>query len=147
MQQHERQQLLSTLAKSSLADIRRYWPDGIEQHEYRTIRPAQTGMVMAVARCEGDGEPFNLGEVAVTRCALQLPSGETGIGYVMGRNEEHAQTVALIDALAQVGDRFAEIHRDVIEPLQNIQQQKQQQQHQKTAATRVDFFTMVRGED
>jgi alpha-D-ribose 1-methylphosphonate 5-triphosphate synthase subunit PhnG len=104
-------------------------------------------MVMAVARTEAKGEPFNLGEVSVTRCALRLSNGETGIGYVMGSNKEHALYVAMLDAIAQQPDQYEAINSGLIQPLQQKLLQTHQKQQQKTDKTRVDFFTMVRGED
>lgn len=143
----QRQQLISVLAKSSLQDIRQCWNQSLDDIDYSTLRPPQTGMVMAVARTEVKGEPFNLGEVSVTRCAIRLNSGETGIGYVMGSSKEHALHVAVLDAIAQQTEQYAAIHNSVIQPLQTKLLQRYQQQQQTTDTTRVDFFTMVRGED
>lgn len=143
----QRQQLLSVLAKSSLKDIQQHWEHSLHDFEYSPLRAPQTGMVMAVARAEGSGEPFNLGEVSVTRCAIKLTTGQTGIGYVMGSSKEHSLHVALLDALAQVDDQYEDIKLKLIQPLQQKIEQRNQQQQQKTAATKVDFLTMVRGED
>lgn len=143
----QRQQLISVLAKSSLQDIQQCWKHSLDEYQYSTLRQPQTGMVMAVARTEGKGEPFNLGEVSVTRCALRLNSGETGIGYVMGSNKQHALHIALLDAIAQKQNQYDEIHAQVIQPLQQKLLQAHQAQQQKTDTTRVDFFTLVRGED
>ncbi len=147
MNTQQRQQLISVLAKSSLQDIKQCWGHSLDDYEYNTLRQPQTGMVMAVARTEAKGEPFNLGEVSVTRCALRLSSGETGIGYVMGSNKEHALHVAILDAVAQQQNQYAEIHTQVIQPLQQKLLQTHKAQQQKTDTSRVDFFTMVRGED
>ena len=142
-----RKTLLSVLAKSKLNDIKTYWQDTLENQSYQTIRPPQTGMVMAVARAGSSGEPFNLGEVSVTRCAIRLDSGETGVGYVTGSNKDHALHIAVIDALAQVKDQQQPLQCEVIKPLQEKLQRLKMQQQEKADATKVDFFTMVRGED
>ncbi len=147
MNTQQRQQLISVLAKSSLQDIKQCWDHSIDEYEYSTLRQPQTGMVMAVARTEAKGEPFNLGEVSVTRCALRLNNGETGIGYVMGSNKEHALYVAILDAIAQQPNQYEAINSTVVQPLQQKLLQAHQKQQQKTDTTRVDFFTMVRGED
>ncbi len=147
MNVEQRQQLISVLAKSALNDIQQFWGQSPDDFEYSTLRQPQTGMVMAVARTEAKGEPFNLGEVTVTRCAIRLASGETGIGYVMGSDREHALHIAVLDALAQHANRYDEIYSSVIQPLQDRLLQRYQQQQQATDTTRVDFFTMVRGED
>ncbi len=57
---------------------------------------------MLRGRIGGDGAPFNVGEATVTRAAVQLASGETGFGYVLGRDREKARLVALCDALWQI---------------------------------------------
>jgi len=142
-----RKTLLSVLAKSKLNDIKTCWQDTLENQSYQTIRPPQTGMVMAVARAGSSGEPFNLGEVSVTRCAIRLDSGETGVGYVTGNSKDHALHIAVIDALSQTEDQQQPLQRDVIKPLQKKLQLLKKQQQEKADATKVDFFTMVRGED
>lgn len=147
MQTQQRQQLLTTLAKSSLSDIKRFWQQSPDEYDYETIREPHTGMVMAVARAESRGEPFNLGEVSVSRCALRLSSGEMGVGYVMGRNCEHALYVAILDALAQNSNQYEVILQQVIKPLQCEIENKRLKQKRETAQTKVDFLTMVRGED
>jgi alpha-D-ribose 1-methylphosphonate 5-triphosphate synthase subunit PhnG len=143
----DRQTILSVLARSKLNDIKHHWQDKLENHSYETIRPPQTGMVMSVARAGSSGEPFNLGEVSVTRCAIRLDSGETGVGYVTGSSKDHALHIAVIDALAQTEDQQQSLQREVIKPLQKNLQLLKKQREEKADATKVDFFTMVRGED
>ena len=147
MSTQQRKQLLSVLAHASLEDIQRFWQYSPDDFEYTSLREPETGMVMAVGRTEANGKPFNLGEVSVTRCALRLDSGETGIGYVLGSDKRHVLHVALLDALGQREQDYIRIKRDVLEPLQQIREQNQQAHQQKTAETKVDFMTMVRGED
>lgn len=147
MEQQQRQLLHQALTRCSLQDIQEYWPHQPDDFLYDLLRAPETGMVMAVGRAENSGEPFNLGEVTVTRCALRLRSGETGIGYVMGGDSDHALHVAMIDALAQQSERRDQLFEQVIEPLQQRIDQKNKQQDEKTADTKVDFLTMVRGED
>lgn len=147
MNVEQRQNLLSTLAKSSLKDIQSYWPHSPNDYQFNTIRPPQTGMVMAVARTETTGEPFNLGEVSVTRCALRLESGETGFGYSMGSDTEQVLHIALIDALAQVDDNFDTLSAEVINPLKQKIADRQKRQKALTDTTKVDFLTITRGED
>lgn len=147
MEQQQRQLLHKTLTRCSLQDIQQYWPYQPDDFMYEFLRVPETGMVMAVGRTENSGEPFNLGEVTVTRCALRLNSGEIGIGYVMGGDSDHALHVAMIDALAQQSDRREKLFEQVIEPLRIKIEHANKQQEKKTAATKVDFLTMVRGED
>lgn len=117
---------------------------GIEARA-QEIRPAETGLVMARGRIGGTGAPFNFGEVSVTRAACRLESGETGHAYLLGRDRERARLAALVDALWQGA------HRAVIDarlaPLRDRIAARRDLQARRTAATRVDFFNLVRGED
>ncbi|HXW27158.1 MAG TPA: phosphonate C-P lyase system protein PhnG [Xanthobacteraceae bacterium] len=111
------------------------------------VRPAETGLVMVRGRIGGDGAPFNLGEATVTRCAVQLATGEIGFGYVLGRDRDKARLAALADALWQSADHRAAIERAVLAPLRARQAERLARAREETAATKVDFFTLVRGED
>jgi len=111
------------------------------------LRPAETGLVMVRGRMGGDGAPFNLGEATVTRCAVQLASGEIGFGYVLGRDRDKARLTALCDALWQCAEQRTAVERSVIEPLRARQQERLARSREDTAATKVDFFTLVRGDN
>ena len=111
------------------------------------VRPPETGLVMVRGRIGGDGAPFNLGEATVTRCAVQLATGEIGFGYVLGRDRDKARLAALTDALWQCADRRTAIERNVLAPLRVRQQERLARSREETAATKVDFFTLVRGDN
>lgn len=95
----------------------------------------------------GTGQPFNAGEATVTRCTVRSGNGTTGHAYVMGRNSDHALCAARLDAALQDPDQNAHLMRAVIAPLQRRSEEKKTLHQRKTAATKVDFFTLVRGED
>ena len=109
------------------------------------LRVPETGGVMLRGRTGGTGAPFNLGEMTVTRCTLRLASGETGHAHVMGRDRAHAERAALVDAL-MAGPRAAEIRAEVLEVLAAEEAARRHERAAKAAATKVEFFTMVRGE-
>jgi alpha-D-ribose 1-methylphosphonate 5-triphosphate synthase subunit PhnG len=111
------------------------------------VRPAETGLVMVRGRMGGDGAPFNLGEATVTRCAVQLASGEIGFGYVLGRDRDKARLAALCDALWQSAGHRTAVERNVLAPIRARHQDRLARAREETAATKVDFFTLVRGED
>ncbi len=113
---------------------------------YTWLRRPETGAVMVQGRQGGTGAPFNLGEMSVTRCALRLPSGEVGHAYVQGRDKRHAERAALVDALMQT-DRGPLVTDTVLLPLQRALDAANAVRAAKAAATKVDFFTLVRGED
>ena len=110
------------------------------------LRPPEIGGVMVRGRMGGMGEPFNVGEMTVTRCALRLESGEVGHAYVQGRDKEHAKFAAVVDALMQTA-RAGETRATILDPLEEHAKKRRRLREQKAGATKVDFFTMVRGED
>ncbi|MEM6664033.1 MAG: phosphonate C-P lyase system protein PhnG [Pseudomonadota bacterium] len=112
---------------------------------FEWLRPPEFGAVMVRGRTGGTGAPFNLGEMTVTRCSLQLETGEVGHAYVPGRDRTKAEVAAICDALMQ-GRRSQEINRAVIAPLAAAHQSEKRERAGKADGTRVDFFTLVRGE-
>ena len=111
------------------------------------IRPPETGLMMVRGRIGGDGAPFNLGEATVTRCSVQLATGEIGHAYLLGRDREHARLAALCDALWQAPAHRDGIERHVLSPIRTQRQAEQAREAARTAATKVDFFTLVRGDN
>ena len=102
---------------------------------------------MVRGRAGGTGEQFNLGEMTITRCALTLPDGTIGMAYVQGRNVRHAEQAAVVDGLLQQQAWHGRVHRSVIEPLAHAHYRQAEQKSKVAAQTKVEFFTLVRGED
>ena len=75
-----------------------------------------------------------------------LDSGAVGHGYVQGRDKQAAQSAALVDALMQT-EQADDIRTRVLQPLEDRQLEARATRARKAAATKVDFFTMARGED
>lgn len=115
--------------------------------KHTEIRPPESGLVMLRGRIGGDGSPFNLGEATVSRAAVRIASGEIGFGYVLGRDRDKARLVALCDALMQSAEFRGALETHVLTPLRRRIDTERRREAERTAATRVDFFTMVRGED
>jgi alpha-D-ribose 1-methylphosphonate 5-triphosphate synthase subunit PhnG len=113
---------------------------------YENLREPENGLVMVRGRIGGDGAPFNLGEATVSRAAVRLSTGEVGFGYTLGRDRQKARMIALCDALVQ-SDEFADaVESEVIAPLRTQMISERNRTAAETAATRVDFYTLVRGE-
>jgi alpha-D-ribose 1-methylphosphonate 5-triphosphate synthase subunit PhnG len=110
------------------------------------LRAPEIGTVMLRGRTGGTGAPFNLGEMTVTRCALRLADGAVGHGHVQGRDKRHATQAALVDALMQ-GPQAARVAQVVLAPIAAAVAGTKQARAAKAAATKVEFFTLVRGED
>ncbi|MBI1416449.1 MAG: phosphonate C-P lyase system protein PhnG [Limimaricola sp.] len=110
------------------------------------LRPPEVGAVMVRGRAGGTGAPFNLGEMTVTRASVRLPSGEVGHGTVQGRDKVAAGWAAQVDALMQTGAADA-VRAAVLAPLAAEADARRGARAAKAAATKVEFFTLVRGED
>jgi len=133
------------LAHFDAADISRHL-EAIAIPAHENLRQPEDGLVMVRGRIGGDGAPFNLGEATVSRAAVRLATGEVGFGYVLGRDRQKAQMIALCDALVQ-SDQFAgAVEENVVAPLRAAIVSDRSRKAQETAATRVDFYTLVRGE-
>jgi len=113
---------------------------------YETIRTAEQGLVMVRGRVGGDGAPFNLGEATVSRAAVRLAGGEVGFGYVLGRDAEKANLIALCDAMIQASAYRGDVEAKVLAPLREQLAARREERAAQVAATRVNFYTMVRGE-
>ena len=123
--------------------IERFWPGC----EARDLKPVETGLVMLRGRIGGDGAPFNVGEATVTRAVVELPSGERGYGHILGRDAARARFAAIADALWQRPEARGEVEIAILAPIASRLAAEAAKTRAETAATRVDFFTLVRGED
>lgn len=141
-----RRKRLSLLAKAPADALARLWSATGLAPDYEWLRPPETGGVMSRGRIGATGAAFNLGEITVTRCALKLASGAVGRGYVQGRDKGQATTAALIDALCEAGEA-ERLRAEVLEPLSAGIAEAKAKRARRAAETKVDFFTMARGED
>ena len=142
----QRQKWLSALACGSSHALARAIAELEPLPPYQLLRSPETGMIMLRGRAGGTGRRFNLGEVTMTRCSVEIEGGVIGHGYVLGRDVRHAEHMAVLDALLQGSDRQEELWTLVIEPLLRARRSDRASKERKTAATKVEFFTMVRGE-
>lgn len=110
------------------------------------LRRPETGLVMVRGRIGGDGAPFNLGEATVTRAAVRIDGGENGFAYHLGRDAARARLAATLDALWQTPAYRARTEAALSSVRARLDGERRRRERQ-TAATRVNFFTMVRGED
>lgn len=141
-----RQRWMGVLARADTERLERLWTEHGGEARLEPVRPAEIGLVMVRGRAGGTGERFNLGEMTVTRAAVRTPDGRIGHGYVKGRAKRHAELAAAFDALLQDDARREALMTAVIEPLAEAEQRRRHALAAKAAATKVDFFTMVRGE-
>jgi len=115
--------------------------------DYRFLRRPEAGLVMVRGRIGGTGGRFNLGEMTMTRCVVQLADGGAGYGYVAGRQPRHAELAAVFDALMNDPARRRNVGDRVVAPLRTALDERRAASAAKAAAAKVDFFTVVRGDD
>lgn len=132
--------LLARAAPARLADLLPELPP------HALLRAPEVGAVMVRGRIGGTGTPFNLGEMTVTRCSLRLEAGGVGHAHVQGRNKAHALRAAAMDAMLQ-GEEAAALRASVLQPLAQEEAARRVAKAERAAATKVEFFTLVRGED
>lgn len=102
---------------------------------------------MVGSRAGGTGIRFNLGEMTATRCTVQLDDGTLGHAWIGGRDRRHAELAAVFDALLQDPGRTSALAASVVEPLARAQAERRRTTVARAATSRVEFFTLVRGED
>jgi alpha-D-ribose 1-methylphosphonate 5-triphosphate synthase subunit PhnG len=142
---YERREWLSVLAKARADEVASAWTALDERPDYSALRAPEVGLILVRGRMGGLGDAFNLGEMTVTRAAVRLESGETGLGYVAGRDRRHAELAAVLDAMMQSPGLRAQVEEPVVARLDRAQRERQALGARKAAATKVDFFTMVTG--
>jgi alpha-D-ribose 1-methylphosphonate 5-triphosphate synthase subunit PhnG len=138
---------MAVLAQAHAEEIEHGLRAVLDPVDYVELRSPETGLVMLRGRIGGDGAPFNLGEASVTRAAVQIASGEVGIAYILGRDQKKARLSAVCDALWQSKTYRDAVERRVLAPIRRRLDAERDRARAQTAATRVDFFTLVRGED
>ena len=142
-----RQRWMGVLARAEGSALEAAWAGLADRPEYRLLRPPETGLVMVRGRAGGTGRPFNMGEMSATRCAVQLEGGQVGIAYVAGRSARHAELAAAFDALLQQPGLRETLEEAVIAPLEAEQRARRERERANADRSRVEFFTMVRGQD
>jgi len=141
-----RQWAMALCADAERSDLKAVLSILQDQGSVEDLRRPETGLVMVRGRMGGDGAPFNFGEATVTRAVVRLESGEVGFAYQLGRDAQKVRMAATIDALLQ-NPRHG---REVEQALKSVEGRlagDRSVRERRTAATRVNFFTMVRGED
>ncbi|MDX8518367.1 phosphonate C-P lyase system protein PhnG [Mesorhizobium dulcispinae] len=146
-EQAGRKALMATLAHAAPEEIARLWDGSGLPSEAELLRGPETGLVTVRGRIGGGGAPFNVGEATVTRATVRLPSGQVGHSYALGRDKNKARLAAIADALWQDPAHREAVETKLVAPLRTALEEAREKRRVETAATKVDFFTMVRGED
>lgn len=124
-----------------------FW-NGLDRPKIRLLKAPEVGLVMTQGRTHGTGTPFRLGEASMTRCVVSDAEnlGLMGYGQTLGRDKELARAIAELDLLAQDIELGPQI--DVwIAAWHDELQSMARAEAARVQETRVDFLTLVRGED
>lgn len=140
----KRQAWLSVLTQQTGALLE--YESVLKENPYDLLRAPEIGMTMVKGKTAGEGQVFNVGEVTVTRSAVRLTTGEVGFGYVVGRDKKASELIALADAYLQ-SETAESWQKTLIEPLKLLLATEKEALMKKVQTTKVDFFTLVRGED
>ena len=139
----DRKAWIGLLARAPAARLAELMPT-LPPHSF--LRPPEIGAVMVRGRIGGTGSAFNLGEMTVTRCSIRLDDGTIGHAWVQGRDKAHATRAAVADALLQTNDS-TRVKAEVLNPLATEAAEHRNARASKAAATKVEFFTLQRGDD
>jgi alpha-D-ribose 1-methylphosphonate 5-triphosphate synthase subunit PhnG len=115
--------------------------------DYELIRAPETGLVQIQARMGGTGDRFFAGDATLTRAVIRLADGTLGYSWVLGRDKPHAERCAVIDALLQLQPHFQTLMETLISPLEAARTSQINARRAEVDASRVDFFTLVRGDN
>jgi len=142
-----RREAMALLAATSAAEIANHLDAIGPLPPHEDLRSGENGIVMVRGRIGGDGAPFNFGEATVSRAAVRLATGEIGYGYVLGRDRIRARLIAVCDALVQREQYYPLLEQRVLALLRSRLSAVRALDAERVAATKVEFFTLVRGED
>lgn len=142
----KRRRTMELLAQADEALLQASWDAIEDKPEVSRVRGPETGLVMIRGRIGGGGSPFNLGEATVSRATVRLGTGEIGHGNTLGLSRRKAELAAIFDALSQRPERLDEID-GLLARIADAIAERDAESERRTAATKVEFFTMVRGED
>jgi alpha-D-ribose 1-methylphosphonate 5-triphosphate synthase subunit PhnG len=142
----DRKRRIEYLALATREELQRAFEALAFQPEVKDLRGPETGLVMIRGRMGGTGSLFNLGEATVSRATVQLSDGTVGHGQRLGGDKLAARLSAIFDALGETradAEAVEALCRTVVARVEADAARLSAE----TAATRVDFFTMVRGDD
>ena len=142
-----RKRAAELLARATAAELSAAWEKLEVKPDIKPVRGPETGLVMVRGRIGGGGAPFNLGEATVTRATILLASGTAGHAHALGTDKAKARLAAVFDALWQEEPSRHFVEDEILIPVEARVAAEDRRKAEEAAATRVDFFTMVRGDD
>ena len=141
-----RQFWMGVLARATFDDVVALLGSLGHTPRYELIMRPETGTIMVEARAGGAGRRFNAGEATMTRCVIRLADGTMGFSYALGRDRKKAENAAVLDAVLQSEGKKNLALQQGLDRLSQRQQAARDLKSRKAAATKVNFFTLVRGD-
>jgi len=150
--QRTRQRRMAALALADEKTLEAEAARIFDSFSYTFLHRPEAGLIMLEGRAGNSGQRFNVGEMLVTRCVVRLEARDSagiteGYAFIQGNRTRHAELAAVFDALLQLNDWAESLDRSLIEPLIAEREKQLRKRAAETARTKVDFFTLVRGED
>ncbi|MGV3553336.1 phosphonate C-P lyase system protein PhnG [Rhizobium sp.] len=140
-----RSERMTLLASSDPADLERHWKSLDPYPAVNWTRRPQVGAVAVRARASRTGALFELGEMTVTRCSVEV-DGAAGYAYVAGRNKRHAAIAAVFDALAESGGCHFPKIADILVDLRSTLECRRTAKMARARTSAVDFFMQLQEE-
>lgn len=147
LEQNSRTHLMRICSAATKAELQVAVEPLVGTETITVLRPPETGLAMVRGRAGGTGAAFNLGEATVTRATVRLSSGETGHSYLLGRVPARAHLSAIVDALGQRRKARAALEATLVAAVEKRLMKERATHRTETDRTKVDFFTLVRGEN
>lgn len=135
------QEISYIVAEGELAVLAALAEELLQAAEVKVIQEPATSLVMMQALESVQGYPFNLGEVLITECAVEV-NGVPGKGFALGDEPERALCLALIDAVTSGGHSPAGRITAVLQEEEDKIRQQKRFEFALVARTRVDFEVM-----
>ena len=147
-QTRARKEWMGVLARTGTESLEAAYARLDPEPRFEHLRPPEVGMAMVRARAEARGravQPRRNDHVPLLGppCGRQRGPRLRGLGAMRGTPNWRR----CFDALLQDPESGPALRRAVIEPLSASLAEGRRRRAAKTAATRVNFFTMVRGQD
>ncbi|SPX12731.1 phosphonate metabolism protein [Escherichia coli] len=95
----------------------------------------------------GTGRTLFAGDATLTRAAVRLTDGTLGYSWVLGRDKQHAERCALIDALMQQSRHFQKLIRNPYCPAETLTVWHALPHARPNKRQPGRLFTMVRGDN
>jgi len=142
----DRQKWMALLGGASIKDLetekKRLDPD----IDWNFIIKPEVGLLMVQSDADGSHPAFNLGEMSVTKCVLEVKGHYLGYAMILGSDLVHAELAALFDGLLQHPDYRDDLKENLIDTLAEKQLKKDRSLEKDVTNTTVEFFTLKRGE-